>query len=297
MNTNVRDLQSRGGDTSAPNTLADLLERAKPAIAQALPEHMSPERLLRTTTTLVKTTPMLGKCHPPTVVGALLQAASMGLEPTSGLGHCYLVPFKNRKKGGRYEAQLIVGYKGLIDLARRSGHVSTIECHLVYERDKFDLELGIESHVTHKPYLDGDRGQLRLVYAVAKFSDGGYQFDWMTIDQVNKIRARSKSSDKGPWVTDYEQMVRKTMIRRLANYLPLSAEYVRAASLSEMAERGQSQADALESAIEGDFEVVAPNTSEDDDGADNNDSTRPESHEQQQRRPEAPQQSSDMEVE
>ena len=87
------------------------------------------------------------------------------------------------------------------------------------------------------------------------------------------------------------------MIRRLANYLPLSAEYVRAASLSEMAERGQSQADALESAIEGDFEVVAPNTSEDDDGADNNDSTRPESHEQQQRRPEAPQQSSDMEVE
>jgi len=224
------------------------LEKQKAQLAAALPKHLTPDRMIRLATTEFAKNPRLQKCDPLTVFGSIIQASQLGLE-IGVLGQAYLVPFNNRKKG-TIEAQFIPGYKGLIALARRSGEVTSIETHIVYENDDFDLRLGIDSNVKHIPYLDGDRGKIRLVYGVAKFKDGGHHFEWMSIQDVNKIRARSKSADDGPWVTDYEQMVRKTLIRRMANYLPMSIEMANAIQIGDAVDEGK------KASLDGDFVII-----------------------------------------
>ena len=165
------------------------------------------------------------------------------------LGQAYLVPYFNRKKNIT-EAQFIPGYKGLIALARRSGEVTSIESHIVYSNDTFNLTLGLDTHVEHIPNLDGDRGAIRLVYGVAKFRSGGHHFEWMPLAEVEKIRARSKAASNGPWVTDYEQMVRKTLIRRMMNYLPMSIELQAAVQVSDATDEGK------RATFDGDFVVI-----------------------------------------
>jgi recombination protein RecT len=238
-----------------------MLESRKGEIAAALPKHITPERVIRLALTEFSKNPGLRECTAQSIYAGIIQASQLGLE-IGVLGQAYLVPYNNKvkKKGGgdewRKEAQFIPGYKGLISLARRSGEVTSIETHIVYENDHFDLTLGIESKVEHKPHLLGDRGAPRLVYGVAHFKDGGYHFEWMTVSDVAKIRNRSKSKDSGPWVTDFDQMMRKTLIRRMANYLPMSIEFAAALQVDEAVSAGRA------AAIEGDFAVV---TAEDND--------------------------------
>lgn len=224
------------------------LEKQKGQLAAALPKHVTPDRMIRLACTEFAKNPTLQKCTPTSVFGAIVQASQLGLE-IGVLGQAYLVPYRN-SRNNTYEAQFIPGYKGLIGLARRSGEVTSIETHIVYERDTFNLVLGIDSKVEHVPYLEGDRGNPRLVYGVAKFRDGGYHFEWMPMVDVEKIRARSKASNNGPWVTDYEQMVRKTLIRRMANYLPMSVELQSAIQISDAADEGKRVV------LDGDFVTV-----------------------------------------
>lgn len=224
------------------------LEKQKSQLAAALPKHVSPDRMIRLACTEFAKNPLLQKCTPVSVFGAIIQASQLGLE-IGVLGQAYLVPYRNSKNNA-YEAQFIPGYKGLIGLARRSGEVTSIETNIVYANDRFDLKLGLDTSVEHVPNLDGDRGAPRLVYGVAKFRDGGHHFEWMTMGDVNKIRARSKASSNGPWVTDYEQMVRKTLIRRMSNYLPMSIELQQAIQIGDAAEEGK------RATLEGDFVVV-----------------------------------------
>jgi recombination protein RecT len=237
------------GENKNPVTaFRDFLEKQKSQIAAALPKHVSPDRMIRLACTEFARNPLLQKCTPVSVFGAIIQSSQLGLE-IGVLGQAYLVPYRNNKNN-TYEAQFLPGYKGLISLARRSGEVTSIETHIVYEHDKFDLRLGLDTHLEHVPYLEGDRGAARLVYGVAKFRDGGHHFEWMSIGDVNKIRQRSKSRDSGPWVTDYEQMVRKTLIRRMANYLPMSIELQQAIQVSDAAEEGK------RATIDGGFVVI-----------------------------------------
>lgn len=224
------------------------LEKQKHQIAAALPKHVNPDRMIRLACTEFAKNPTLQKCDPISVFGAIIQASQLGLE-IGVMGQAYLVPFKNNKTN-RLEAQFIPGYKGLISLARRSGEVTSIETNIVYEKDEFDLVLGIDSNLKHKPYLEGDRGKPRLVYGVAKFKDGGHHLEWMSITEVNKARARSKASGSGPWVTDYDQMVRKTLIRRMANYLPMSIELQTALQVDQAIDDGKTVT------IDGDFVQV-----------------------------------------
>jgi recombination protein RecT len=224
------------------------LERQRGQIEAALPKHIPAERMIRLACTEFSKNPALQRCSLPSVFGGIIQSAQLGLE-IGVLGQAYLVPYQNRKAGVT-EAQFIPGYKGLIALARRSGEVSSIETNIVYENDQFDLKLGLSTEVVHRPNLDGERGAPRLVYGVAKFKDGGHHFEWMSIAEVNRIRARSRAADSGPWVTDYEQMVRKTLIRRMANYLPMSIELGNAIQLSDAADEGK------RATIEGGFVVV-----------------------------------------
>lgn len=223
----------------------NMLEEMKPQFAAALPRHITPDRMVRVALTCYRMTPALKECTPESVMGAVVQCAQLGLEPGL-LGQAYLVPFKRNKKDadGNWrswkECTFIPGYKGLIALARRSGDVSSITTEIVYERDTFEMQLGIEPFVKHEPFLDGDRGKIRLVYGVAQFKDGGRHFEWMSYPDVLKIRARSQAKDSGPWVTDHEQMVRKTLIRRMANYLPMSVELAGAVQASDAVDKGHS---------------------------------------------------------
>jgi recombination protein RecT len=226
----------------------NVLEKQRAQIAAALPKHMNPDRMIRLACTEFAKNPTLQKCDAVSVFGGIIQAAQLGLE-IGVLGQAYLVPYRNNKKNCM-EAQFIPGYKGLIALARRSGEVTSIETNIVYENDTFKLTLGVDSNLVHEPFLDGERGRARLVYGVAKFKDGGHHLEWMSISDVEKVRARSKASSNGPWVTDYEQMVRKTLIRRMANYLPMSIELSNAIQIDEAAEAGN------KATIDGDFVVV-----------------------------------------
>jgi len=162
-------------------TIHDLFESMKPAISQAIPQHMTPERLLRIATTCIRTNPKLKVCTPESLLGAVMQCAQLGLEPTI-LGHAYLIPYKNKKKdekgreiGFVNEAQFQIGYKGLLELARRTGQISSIVAHEVHENDEFDYRYGIKENLDHVP-ADGDRGKVIKYYAYAKFKDGGYSF-------------------------------------------------------------------------------------------------------------------------
>jgi len=215
----------------------DFLTSRKGEIAAALPKHLTSDRMIRLALTEFTKNKQLQTCTPASVYAGIIQSSQLGLE-IGVMGQAYLVPYRNNKTG-KTEAQFIPGYKGLIALARRSGDVTSIETHIVYERDTFELELGIETKVRHVPNLDGDRGRARLVYGVAHFKDGGHHFEWMSLQEVERIRARSKAANSGPWVTDYEQMVRKTLIRRMSNYLPMSIELSNALEIDRMVEDGK----------------------------------------------------------
>jgi recombinational DNA repair protein RecT len=134
---------------------------------------------------------------------------------------------------------MIPGYRGLISLARRSGQLKSIEARVVYANDTFGIEYGTSPFLKHVPNLTGDPGPLVLVYAVARLVDGGEQVEVMTKVQVDAIRSRSRAGKSGPWVTDYDEMARKTVVRRICKYLPLSVELAKALEIDERVESGQ----------------------------------------------------------
>lgn len=205
-------------DKTAPAepSLAQLIQQMKPEIAKALPSQMNPERMARIATTVLKQTPALARCTPSSFLGALMTAAQLGLEP-GPLGESYFVPF------GR-DVTFIPGYRGLIKLARNSGMLVDIWAEIVYENDKFKYTLGLHRDLQHEP-AEGERGKPVYVYAAAQLKDGGNPFVVMTIAEVEAIRARSRASKNGPWVTDWGPMAKKTAVKQLSKWLPLSAEF------------------------------------------------------------------------
>lgn len=251
-------------NTARPTTIAGLLTdpTVKEQMALALPRHMTADRLARIALTEVRKVPALGRCDQASFLGAIMQCASLGLEPGGALGHCYLLPFENRKKGIT-EVQFIVGYRGMIDLARRSGQILSIEARVVHEADKFHVTLGLDPSLKHEPAWDADDvGPMRFVYAVAKLKDGGTQFEVMSRKEIERIRAQSKAGQSGPWVSHFEEMAKKTVIRRLFKYLPVSIELARAVGMDEQAEVGMPQDNVLTDGMTIDNEAVDADTGE-----------------------------------
>ena len=207
-----------------PKTIEDYLKQMAPKMQEALPKHMDVDRLMRLTMTTIRTTPELRNADVGSLLGGVMQAAQLGLEPGI-LGQCYLLPFKNNKKGIT-EVQFIVGYKGMIDLARRSGHIESIYAHAVYENDDFEYELGLNPTLKHIPTMDADKGEYIGSYAVAHFKDGGYQMEFMPKAEIEKRRLSSPGgrSKYSPWSNYYEEMANKTVIRHMWKYLPISVE-------------------------------------------------------------------------
>lgn len=217
------------------NSVAGLLEKMKGEIARCLPKHLTPERMARIAMTELRKTPKLQECDPLSFIAAIMQASQLGLEPGI-LGSCYLIPFNNNQTG-KVECTFMPGYRGFLDLARRSGQIVSLVARAVYENDEFSYEFGLKEDLTHKPAMN-DRGELVAVYAVAILKDGGHQFDVMSRKDVDLIKNQSKSKNNGPWVTHYEEMAKKTVLRKLFKWLPCSVEMQKAVSLDELQEAG-----------------------------------------------------------
>lgn len=225
------------------------LAKAAPAIKDVVPKHLTPERMIKLVAASASRQPEILECTPLSIVQSLIIASSAGLELNTPLGMAYLVAYKNNKTQTR-EAQLIIGYRGLLELARRSGMLSSIEAHVVHERDGFEIKFGFDPKLDYEPYLGaGDAGAPIAVYAAAHLKDGGRQMEVMRIADVEKIRARSKAGNYGPWVTDYEEMCKKTVLKRLCKLLPMSIEMSAAVAADNAAEhtveRSGSQLEAV----------------------------------------------------
>jgi recombination protein RecT len=255
MATSLDDVKNRTMTKAKPTTIGGFLVAYKDQIARALPRHMSPDRMARVALTECRKNPALMKCKPESLFGAIIQCSQLGLEPGNSLGHAYLIPYGS-------EAQLIIGYRGMIDLARRSGQILSLEAHAVYDGDKFECVFGTDSRLIHEPdWKNSNRSnpdKMLFVYAVAKLKDGGVQLEVMSRGEVDSIRARSRSSGKGPWVTDYVAMALKTVIRRLFKYLPVSIEMTTAVNIDERVDANISQEN--EHVIVGESYVIDENT-------------------------------------
>lgn len=271
--------------------IAYLLDQRKGEIAKMLPKHLHADRLLKVAQIAATTTPALLKCDVPSLVAAIGQCAQMGLEPNTVLGHAYLVPFNTKRKDAdgneRWvnSVQVIVGYKGLIDLARRSGQIVSIAAHEVCENDDFECVYGLNERLEHRPAMH-DRGEVVAFYAVAHLKDGGHAFEVMSVEQIEEIRDASqgyqqakkyKKEASSPWGAHFVEMGRKTVIRRLAKYLPLSIEFQTAAALDDLAAGGRDQ-NLNANTIDGTFTLV-PEADADGAPADGVDAPDPETGE------------------
>lgn len=213
-------------------TIIEYVKRMEGQIAKALPSMITPERFTRIVVTAINSNPDLARCTPSSFLGAMMCSAQLGLEPNTPLGQAYLIPYSNK---GRLEAQFQIGYKGLLQMAYRSGQISTIQAHVVYANDKFSCEYGLDPKLSHVP-ADGDRGEPIKVYAVYKTKDGGFGFEVMSMDQVKEYANRfskTYNSQYSPWKTNFEEMAKKTVLKKVLKYAPLSTEFVRASSMDE----------------------------------------------------------------
>lgn len=210
-------------------TLRDLIVSQRDQIAMALPSHMNVDRLIRVSITAMRTNPDILNCSQVSVLGSIIQAAQLGLETDGALGHAYLVPYKR-------QCQLQIGYRGMIELALRSGRVTSINARVVYANDKFEYAYGLEDKLVHTPCM-GDRGPIIAVYAVAHLKGGGHQFEVLSRNEVIEIQHMSPAKS-GPWLTHWNEMAKKSAVRRLFKYLPVSIEIQRAVGLEDQAEAG-----------------------------------------------------------
>lgn len=225
--------------------LVKLLDSMKGEIAKALPKHLTPDRMARVALTALRTTRDLAECTPQSFAAAIMTLSQLGLEPNTPLGHAYLIP---RRMKGTLETTIIIGYQGLIELARRSGQVRAIWAYPVYQGDDFVVKYGLAPTIEHQPRFDGvrDAKTLTHVYAAARLRDSEDPiFVVLTKREIEGYRTRGQGG--GPWQTDYEAMALKTAVRRLYRWLPKSIEVASALRVDEAPEIGRSQ-----------LEVIAP---------------------------------------
>lgn len=190
--------------------------------ASGVTEEAYAMRMARFALTAVSKNEELAKCSPATVVSAIIEAAQLKLQVDGFTGQAYIIPYKGK-------AQLQVGYKGLLVLARRSGNVKSIRAEPVYLEDEFSVRLGTEGSITHVPKYNGKRapGDVKLFYAVIEYASGGFEFEVMTRADVEAVRALSRSKDGGPWKSHWVEMGRKTVLKRLLKKADLAVDDAR----------------------------------------------------------------------
>jgi recombination protein RecT len=209
------------------------LELMKPQLATALPEHLTADRLLQAVIAVLRSHPALLDCDRASLYRAVMTCAQLGLEPDGALGQAWLVP-------SRGKVQLVPGYRGFLALARNSGQILSINAQAVHRNDHFEYAYGLNERLEHTP-ADGDRGEISHFYAYVRFKDGGHHFDVMSKSEVDAARERSESyqvyAEDSAGVDGYAATGRKTVLRRIAKYLPLNVQ--KAAALADLHEAGK----------------------------------------------------------
>lgn len=243
-------------------TLRDYIKSMEGEIKKALPSVLTPERFTRMMLSAVSNTPKLPECTPKSFLAAMMSAAQLGLEPNTPLGQAYLIPFKNK---GVLEVQFQVGYKGLIDLAYRSGEVDIIQAQAVHENDVWECEFGIEPKLKHIP-ADTNRGEVVRYYAMFRTKTGGYGFEVMSVDDIKahaQKYSQSFNSSFSPWKTNFDAMAKKTVLKQCLKYAPMKSDFVKAIASDEtikheLSEDMYSVTDetVYEDAIEAEAEVI-----------------------------------------
>lgn len=234
--------------------VSGLLEKFRGSIAQALPKHITPDRMIRVALTAMTKQPDLLLCTSHSIISAVMTAGQLGLLPDSVLGECYFIPFNNTKANNK-ECQIIIGYRGLCALAMRSGQVKSVQARAVFlangktdageAGDLFDFELGLDERLKHVPSGLKDEKYITHFYAIVKFNNGGHVLNVMTREEVEKIRNESKNYKNSQyksttiWGKYFEEMGNKTVLRRLMKFVPLSPEIQQAIGVDEAAEYGK----------------------------------------------------------
>ena len=290
MATNEVTTQRAAGVARKTPSIGDLIARPDVAakMRQMLPRHLSPDRMMRVFVAAVNRTPRLGECSAMSLLGAMQVCASLGLEPNTPLGHAYLIPFAKRENvNGRwvnagYDVQLIIGYRGYIDLARRSGDLVSIHADVVYDGDDFSFSYGSDQHLTHRP--GGRRDAPIYAYAFARLKTGD-AFEVLPYAQVLAVRDQSqgwqsavKQAEKyggeirSPWATHEHEMAAKTLVRRLAKWLPMSLEFAQAGTIDALSESGRADFAAIAEGRTAELDMIEtpalPPVEEDDEAAD-----------------------------
>ena len=206
-------------------TIFDVIQAGAKQFATALPKHINSDRFVRIAITTIRQNPKLAQCNQESLLGALMVSAQLGLEP-GVLGQCYLIPY------GR-ECQFQIGYKGMIELLRRSGQLKDIYAYSVYENDEFEMTYGLDRDLKHKPNLQ-NKGNFIGCYCVAVLKDDARAFEYMTKEEIEAHGKKfSKTYGNGPWKTDFEAMAHKTVVKKMLKWLPLSVEFLEMANKDE----------------------------------------------------------------
>lgn len=225
-------MTTKANKVDGVKSMKDLVVSMGDQIQKALPTVITGERFTRMVLTAMSSNPQLQQCTPKSFLGAMMQAAQLGVEPNTPLGQAYLIPYKNK---GTLECSFQLGYKGLIDLAYRSGEVKDIQAHEVRENDVFEYELGLDPKLKHVP-ATSNRGPVVMYYAVFHTKDGGYGFEVMSAEDIKehaKKYSKAYSSGYSPWTTNFDEMAKKTVLKKCLKYAPLKTEFVRAMSADE----------------------------------------------------------------
>jgi recombination protein RecT len=235
------DVKTALAKASIPNTLAGLsrvdlskvIGHMGANIAQALPKHITPDRMMQIIINALDKNPAIKECQVSSIVGCIMQASILGFKPIDSLGQVYFVPYK--QKDGTKQLQIQIGYKGFIDLARRSNQIKMLYAEVVREGDQFEYEVGLFPKLIHKP-TGKSEGKITHVYAVAHYKEDGYNFIVLTFDEVEKLRKRNPqqgATPSGAWYSDYAKMAKAKAIKQLATYMPLNDEMQEAVRVDE----------------------------------------------------------------
>lgn len=219
--------------------IRDVLEKRQGDIAKAIPRGIDAQRFTRVALSNFQIKPQLLDCTPASVFTAIMQAAAWGLELDPVLGHAYLVPYKQ-------QCQLLLGYRGMLALARRSGDIANFIPGVVHQKDTFTYKrVGLRGNGTLGTILDhleydgpDDPGPVVATYIVMITKDGSEQIDVMFRRDIDKVRSRSRAKDSGPWVTDFEPMALKSVVRRASKFWPLETSVAAAINQDELIDLG-----------------------------------------------------------
>lgn len=249
----IQNATAKNLATTGKPSMQQYIKQMENEIKKALPSVLTPERFTRIVLSALSSNPKLAETTPQSFLGAMMTAAQLGMEPNTPLGQAYLLPYWNGRNNC-YECQFQLGYKGLLDLAYRSGDISVVQSQVVYENDEFSYSYGLEPELKHIP-AKADRGDPTHVYAVFRTKSDGFGYEVASIEDIRTHAQRySKSFGNGPWQTNFEEMAKKTVLKRVLKYAPLKSEFVRKLAQDE----------TIKTSIDADMYMVEPAYMEED---------------------------------